>query len=87
MQDTSQDVYETEDVFPTRTRPGDESEDESGGQSRQNGNGARGKGDANEGLDSSSLISADEAGKKFRKAERKRGTTYLRPYFTNCTNK
>ncbi|KAL5485118.1 hypothetical protein ACEPAI_7760 [Sanghuangporus weigelae] len=70
--DTSQDVYETEDVFPTRNRPGDFSEDESGGATRQNGNGARGKGDAGEGLDSSSLIGADEAGKKFRKAERKR---------------
>ncbi|EJD02790.1 uncharacterized protein FOMMEDRAFT_140646 [Fomitiporia mediterranea MF3/22] len=70
--DTSQDVYETEDVFPTRTRAGDSSEDESAGQTRTNGNGARAKADPGEGLDSTSLISADEAGKKFRKAERKR---------------
>ncbi|KAI5123992.1 hypothetical protein M0805_006403 [Coniferiporia weirii] len=71
--DTSQDVYETEDAFQTRSGDGDSSEDESNAPSRPSGNGARAKSaDINEGLDSRSLISADEAGKKFRKAERKR---------------
>ncbi|KAH8119348.1 hypothetical protein DFH11DRAFT_440558 [Phellopilus nigrolimitatus] len=69
--DTAQDIYETEDTFPTRSGAGDSSEDESAAPSRPSANGGRTKGgDSGEGLDSSNLISADEAGKKFRKAER-----------------
>ncbi|THH07761.1 hypothetical protein EW145_g3162 [Phellinidium pouzarii] len=71
--DTSQDVYETEDSFPTHAGAGDSSEDESAAPTRQPTNGgARAEGVDIEGLDSSSLVSADEAGRKFRKAERKR---------------
>lgn len=68
--DTAPDVYETEDVFPTHETKQESSDDESGLPSRQ----SRGK-DLHakpEELDSSSLMDPSEAGKKFRKAEKRR---------------
>ena len=54
----------------------DLSDDEASTQPRSSANGARyGKGgDAGEGLDSANLLGAQEASKKFRKAERKHGS-------------
>lgn len=74
VQDTSQDIYETEDVFlTTRQGGGDSSEDESSAP-RQLTIGQRTKGgELVEGVDSSNLISADEAAKKF-KTRRHHGT-------------
>ncbi|KAI0038777.1 hypothetical protein FA95DRAFT_1528961 [Auriscalpium vulgare] len=72
--DTAPDVYETEDVFPSSSaNQGDSSDEESGLPTRatragKNGDVAPGK----EELDHSRLISADEASKRFRKAERRR---------------
>ena len=72
-QDTAQDVYETEDVFPTRPGRSDSSEDESSVPARGVTNGSRSKVlDPGDGVDSSGLISTEEASKKFKKAERRR---------------
>ncbi|GJE96752.1 dynamitin-domain-containing protein [Phanerochaete sordida] len=68
--DTAPDVYETEDVFPTHETKQESSDEESGVPSRH----SRGK-DLHakpEELDSSSLMDPSEAGKKFRKAEKRR---------------
>ncbi|KAL4074274.1 Dynamitin-domain-containing protein [Scleroderma yunnanense] len=71
--DTAPDVYETEDVIPSSlTDSGDLSDDEPSASRARN----RAAGDAaatsREGLDTSSLISPEEASKHFRKAERRR---------------
>ncbi|PCH43845.1 hypothetical protein WOLCODRAFT_164776 [Wolfiporia cocos MD-104 SS10] len=69
--DTAPDVYETEDVPPTpRDNKGDSSDEEPGTSSRSHG---RSKSDTagREELDATS-VSAEDASRKFRKAERKR---------------
>ncbi|KAH9485287.1 hypothetical protein JR316_0002194 [Psilocybe cubensis] len=68
--DTAPDVYETADTFPlSQTNNVDSSDDESTFPTRS----ARNKPDPNgrEELDYSNLIGADEASRKFRKAEKK----------------
>lgn len=65
-------MYETEDTFPSRTGGGDSSDDEAG----TTRYGANGK-STNEAIDGSSLVSADEASKLFKTAERRRGIFFL----------
>lgn len=71
--DTAQDVYETEDVFPTaQTTKGESSDDETGSRTGQHARtGRHGDGASREELDTGSLMRADEASRHFRKAERK----------------
>ncbi|OBZ66061.1 hypothetical protein A0H81_13949 [Grifola frondosa] len=72
MSDTAPDVYETEDVFPSaQDNKGDSSEDESNAPTRSHPRGKSGEASGKEELDASSLMGAEEASKKFRKAERK----------------
>ncbi|KAI1783142.1 hypothetical protein LXA43DRAFT_358046 [Ganoderma leucocontextum] len=69
--DTAQDVYETEDVFPSgQDSKGDSSDDESGAPARGHGRGKQGEPAGREELDLSS-VDPDEASRKFRKAEKK----------------
>ncbi|KAF8585913.1 hypothetical protein K439DRAFT_1341971 [Ramaria rubella] len=73
--DTAQDVYETPDTFTSSHQDGNSSEEE--GPVPPRGSGFRGRGAAGEvvpsreELDSSPLMSAEAAGKKFRNAERR----------------
>ncbi|TDL24177.1 hypothetical protein BD410DRAFT_745489 [Rickenella mellea] len=69
--DTAQDVYETEDTLNDTRQGGDASDAENALPTRPSVHGLRGKMDGKEELDMSSL-NADEAGKKFRKAEKRR---------------
>ncbi|KAH9945644.1 hypothetical protein B0H21DRAFT_744028 [Amylocystis lapponica] len=70
--DTAPDVYETEDAVPSaHDNKGDSSDDEVGVVARSHARGKNGDGPGREELDSSNLIGADEASRKFRKAERK----------------
>ncbi|TFK54017.1 hypothetical protein OE88DRAFT_1805838 [Heliocybe sulcata] len=75
--DTAPDVYETEDVFLTTALKGESSDEEAPSRPPPRTKGA----DGNLELDSSNLIGADEASRRFRKAERKRGhrTEYTYP--------
>ncbi|KDQ57732.1 hypothetical protein JAAARDRAFT_47592 [Jaapia argillacea MUCL 33604] len=66
--DTAQDVYETEDVFPSTATKGDDSDDDLPSRPPPRVK----NGDPNQELDSSNLIAAEEASKRFKKAERKR---------------
>ncbi|TFK25489.1 hypothetical protein FA15DRAFT_668361 [Coprinopsis marcescibilis] len=69
--DTAPDVYETEDTFPTsQSAQADASDNESGHPSRV----AKGRSEGidKEGLDTSNLITPDDASKKFRNAEKRR---------------
>lgn len=68
--DTAPDVYETEDVFPSsETNEGDSDSDEPSGPRIR----AQRDADAsNEELDDSNLISAEDASRHFRRAERRR---------------
>ncbi|KAJ7594840.1 Dynamitin-domain-containing protein [Mycena floridula] len=67
--DTAQDIYETDDVIPTSQSNACVVEDEEGIPSRSN---IKIKTGDLDGLDSSSLISSEDATKHFRKAERRR---------------
>ncbi|KAJ3539268.1 hypothetical protein NMY22_g4817 [Coprinellus aureogranulatus] len=66
--DTAPDVYETEDVFPAHAANADASDDETyskpAGRARQDAN-------SQEELDMSTVVTPEEASRKFRKAERK----------------
>ncbi|EPQ57687.1 hypothetical protein GLOTRDRAFT_127917 [Gloeophyllum trabeum ATCC 11539] len=66
--DTAPDVYETEDVFPTTATKGESSDEEAPSRPPPRTK----NGDGNLELDSSHLIGADEASKRFKKAERRR---------------
>ncbi|KAJ3490901.1 hypothetical protein NLI96_g1083 [Meripilus lineatus] len=69
--DTAPDVYETEDVVETSIDDKAESSDEeTGGPSRSHGR-KNVEGPSKEEMDTSSLLTADEASKKFRRAERR----------------
>ena len=75
LKDTSQDVYETEDVFPTAHQGAADSSEDEAALPRHPPTGQRNKGgELVEGVDSSSFISADDASKKFKKSERHHGT-------------
>lgn len=68
--DTAQDVYETEDVFPSsEINKGDSDSDEPSGPRIRAQRGAE---TSKEELDDSSLISAEDASRHFRRAERRR---------------
>ncbi|THH17877.1 hypothetical protein EW146_g3033 [Bondarzewia mesenterica] len=72
--DTAPDIYETEDVFlSTQAQQGESSDEESGVPTRHPSRGKNVEAPGKEELDSSSLIGTDEATKRFRRAERKRG--------------
>ncbi|EIW63439.1 uncharacterized protein TRAVEDRAFT_161761 [Trametes versicolor FP-101664 SS1] len=69
--DTAQDVYETEDTFPTaQDSKGDSSDDEASAPARGHGRGKGGEASGREELDASS-VDPEEASKKFKKAEKK----------------
>ncbi|KAJ7287720.1 Dynamitin-domain-containing protein [Mycena rebaudengoi] len=72
--DTAQDVYETEDPFPSALHATDASSDDENAPSRSAVRGARAAdvGASKDELDSTNLMQHDEASKKFRKAERRR---------------
>ncbi|EEB90847.1 hypothetical protein MPER_10896 [Moniliophthora perniciosa FA553] len=70
--DTAQDVYETEDVAPSSQAHGDSSDDEGIAPTRSALRSKNGEASKEE-LDSSHLINAEEASKKFRRAEKRRG--------------
>ncbi|KAF5370871.1 hypothetical protein D9758_002071 [Tetrapyrgos nigripes] len=84
MSDTAQDIYETEDVVQSSQVQGDSSDEELPSSNRPSAfRGKNGESAVNkEELDGSNLIAADEASKRFRKAERRRGkprTQYAYP--------
>ncbi|KAF9650895.1 hypothetical protein BDM02DRAFT_3092305 [Thelephora ganbajun] len=68
--DTAPDVYETEDVFPTNETTKGESEDEDQASASHRGKNTDPPA-SKEDLDSSNLISAAEASKKFKRAEKR----------------
>ncbi|CAL1707954.1 unnamed protein product [Somion occarium] len=68
--DTAPDVYETEDVFLTTQENKAESSDDESAPSKTHGK-KNGEGPSKEELDMSSLMEPDEAGKKFRKLEKR----------------
>ncbi|TFY69522.1 hypothetical protein EVG20_g3122 [Dentipellis fragilis] len=71
--DTAPDIYETDDVFPSsQTKQGESSDEESGLPARHALRGRNGETSGKEELDNSNLIGAEEASKKFKRAERKR---------------
>lgn len=68
--DTAPDVYETEDVFPSsETNGGDSDSDEPSGPRVR---AQRGADASKEELDDSNLITAQDASRHFRRAERRR---------------
>ncbi|KAF8840015.1 hypothetical protein BDN67DRAFT_969158 [Paxillus ammoniavirescens] len=71
--DTAPDVYETEDVFPTSHTDGGEASDDEPAAARLRSRAADdGATTGREEVDTSNLISPEEASKHFQKAERKR---------------
>ncbi|OAX39102.1 hypothetical protein K503DRAFT_690284 [Rhizopogon vinicolor AM-OR11-026] len=74
--DTAPDVYETEDVFPSsETNAYSDSDEPSGPRTRTQ----RGGDASKEELDNSNLISAEEASRHFRRAERRKASRFTYP--------